>query len=79
MAVPNTVLVPVTRPPDATEAVPAALLLHVPLPVASLNCVVEPSQTILVPVIATGNGLTVTPTVPVPVCDSDDISSCTGN
>ena len=41
----------------ATVGVP---LLHVPPVVASLNVVVEPSQTVNVPVILAGDGLTVT-------------------
>jgi hypothetical protein len=44
-------------------------LLHVPPAVALLKVVVEPMQTLVVPVMAAGNGLTVTVVVtaqPVP-------------
>ena len=60
---------PVTTPVvDPTLAIPGALLLHVPPP-ASLNVVVKPEQTVKLPNIAVGNGLTVTSAVmiqPVP-------------
>ena len=51
------VTIPVEEPIVATVGV---LLLHVPPVVASLNVVVEPSQTVNVPVIPAGDGLTVT-------------------
>ena len=60
---------PVTTPVvDPTLAIPVALLLPVPPP-ASLNVVVKPEQTVKLPNIAVGNGLTVTSAVmiqPVP-------------
>ena len=63
IAVPE-VPVPVTNPlVKPTPAVPDALLLQVPNGVASLNWVVSPEQTLSVPVIAAGNGLTVTTAV----------------
>ena len=40
-------------------ATPVLLLLHVPPVVASLRVVDEPRQTLVVPVIVAGNGLTV--------------------
>ena len=69
------VLVAATTPPVTTPvkdpmlAVPVELLLHVPPAVASVNVVVSPEQTLRVPSIAVGNGLTVTIVVitqPVP-------------
>ena len=61
---------PLTRPvPELTVAAVVLLLLHVPKGVASLNDVVRPAHTVADPVIATGNGLTVTGVVrihPVP-------------
>ena len=61
---------PVTSPvEDPMLAIPALLLLHVPPPVRSVNCVVSPAHTVIVPVIAVGNGFTVTTAVmiqPVP-------------
>ena len=53
---------PLTKPELLTVAVPTAELDHTPLAVALANCVVLPTQTLFVPVIAatTGNGLTVT-------------------
>ena len=54
---------PVTRPVPLTEALPGALLLQVPPPVASLNCVVKLRHTESVPSIAVGFGFTVTTTV----------------
>ena len=45
---------------EFTVATPGALLVHVPPEVASLKVVVSPTQTAAVPVIAAGNGLTVT-------------------
>ena len=51
---------PVTTPVvEPTVANPVLLLLQVPPPVISLNIVVEPVQTLAVPVMAAGNGLTV--------------------
>jgi len=44
---------------DPTLAMPAALLLHVPLPVTSLNADVDPRQILRLPVIDAGNGRTV--------------------
>ena len=54
---------PVTPPVALTVAEP--VLLHVPLPVASVKLVVEPTQTLSVPVIAAGAGFTVTTVVVV--------------
>ena len=53
---------PVTVPVVPTVATVVAVLLHAPPVVASLNPVVEPAQTVAVPVMvpADGNGLTVT-------------------
>jgi hypothetical protein len=67
-------LTPVATPPPAPGpgvivATPVVALLQVPPGVASLNVVVEPTQTIVVPVIAAGSGFTVTVVVmehPVP-------------
>ena len=59
------VTIPVVEP---TVATPVALLLHVPPP-ASDKVVVNPEQTLRLPSIAVGNGLTVTTAVmiqPVP-------------
>ena len=59
---------PVTKPEPLTVAIPGALVPHVPPP-ASVNAVVRPTQTNVVPVIAEGNGFTVTTAVvrqPVP-------------
>jgi hypothetical protein len=56
---------PDTTPvPETTVATLVVLLLHVPPP-ASLSEVVEPTQTEGVPLIADGNGLTVTTRVAV--------------
>jgi hypothetical protein len=53
---------PVTKPLAFTVANPVLTLVHTPLAVASDNCVVLATQTLVVPVIAaiTGNGFTVT-------------------
>jgi len=48
---------PVSEP---TEAVVILLLLQVPAPLASLSAVVLPVHTVVVPVIADGNGTTFT-------------------
>ena len=54
---------PVTTPVvNPTVAIPVALLLHVPPP-ASDKVVVNPEQTLRLPSIAVGNGLTVTTAV----------------
>jgi hypothetical protein len=59
------VVVPAATPlitPDAsTVPMPVAVLLHMPLPAASLSGVVASSHTVAVPVMvpATGSGLTV--------------------
>ena len=51
---------PVTSPlSEPIAAMPVLLLLHVPGVVTSLNNVVKPAHTTLIPVIAAGNGLTV--------------------
>jgi hypothetical protein len=51
---------PLTVPvPEPTVAMPVALLLHVPPPVALARVVVRNGQTAVVPVIDAGNGLTV--------------------
>ena len=55
LAIPSTV--PLVDPIDPT---PAALLLHVPPVIGSLNVVVAPIHTALAPVIAPGLPLTVT-------------------
>jgi len=49
---------PVTRPVPSTEAFD--VLVHIPPVVTSLKRVVNPTQTVVVPVIAEGSGLTVT-------------------
>jgi hypothetical protein len=51
---------PVTIPPASIVATPVVPLLHVPPGVRSLKVVVEPAQTMVAPVIASGTGLTVT-------------------
>ena len=52
---------PLTVPePEPTVAMPVALLLHVPPPSGSLKVVVAFTQSSRVPVIADGNGLTIT-------------------
>jgi hypothetical protein len=55
--------IPVTMPVGLIVAVPE--LLHVPPVVASDNEVVRPVQTLIVPEMAVGNGLTVTIAVAV--------------
>ena len=55
------VRVPVV-PPETMVATPVLTLLHVPPLVPSLSIVVEPWHTLAVPVIAAGNGFTVTVT-----------------
>ena len=57
--------IPVTTP--VVEIVPAAVfpLLHVPPPVPSVNAVVSPTHTSKVPLIAPGNGFTVTVAVTI--------------
>lgn len=53
-------LPPVTTPvPGTTGAIADGVLVHVPPAVASLSVVVLPVHTVVVPVIAAGNGLTV--------------------
>ena len=52
---------PVTTPvPEPTVALLVLLLLQVPPVVASVNAVVKPAHTLVVPVIEAGNGFTVT-------------------
>ena len=60
------VVMPVTTP--AADIVPTEvlLLLHVPPPVGSVNGVVAPEQTVVVPEMAAGVELTVTVVVTVP-------------
>ena len=61
--------IPVTIPVEPIVAIVVALLLHVPPP-TSANGVVYPTQTTGIPVIARGNGFTVTTAVamqPVPI------------
>ena len=58
MAVPTAP--PKTTPVDVPIVITPLLLLHVPPAEKSLRLVVSPTQTVLVPVIAAGNGLTVT-------------------
>ena len=55
---------PETTPVDAADATLPSLLLHVPPAVASVRLVVKPTHTEAVPVIAAGNGLIVTETLP---------------
>ena len=51
---------PVTTPePLPTVAIVVLLLVHVPPPVASLNVVVKPTHTDVIPVIVAGRGFTV--------------------
>lgn len=50
---------PVTTPVDPTEAVPVALLLHVPPGVPSVKEMELPTHTALPPPIAAGSGFTV--------------------
>jgi len=50
---------PVTTPPTVIVAIAGDALLHVPPAVALLNGVVEPTHTLVVPVMAAGSGLTV--------------------
>ena len=54
------VIIPVDKP---AVAIPVLPLLQVPPVVASLNTVAAPTQTVAVPVMGEGNGLTVTVTV----------------
>ena len=54
---------PVTTPPALIVATPMDVLLHVPNAVASASVVVKPAHTVNVPVIAAGNGFTVTITL----------------
>ena len=57
---------PVTTPlPDPTVATATLLLLHVPPGTASAKLDVKPWQTLIVPVIAEGSGLTITTAVVV--------------
>jgi hypothetical protein len=51
---------PLTTPPPLIVATPGDALFQLPPPVASLSVVVEPTHTIVVPVITAGNGSTVT-------------------
>ena len=57
---------PVILPVTSTVAIVALLLLQAPAAVASLNCVVPPIHTLLMPVMAAGSGLTVIVTVELP-------------
>jgi hypothetical protein len=51
---------PVTMPvPEPTEAIAVLPLLHVPVPVTSLNVELAPAHAAVVPVIDEGSGLTV--------------------
>ena len=52
--------IPVTTPEVLTEPSPMLLLLQVPVPGVEPSAVVKPTHTDGVPVIAVGNGLTVT-------------------
>jgi hypothetical protein len=56
---------PVTTPVELMVATPVLLLLHVPPGVISDKLVVRPTQTLSVPVIAAGFGLTVMITVAI--------------
>ena len=51
---------PVTTPPAVMVATAGVALLHVPPAVALLSVVVEPTHTLVTPVITAGSGLTVT-------------------
>jgi len=51
---------PVTTPPAVIVATAGVPLLHIPSAVASLKVVVDPTHTLVVPVIAAGKGFTVT-------------------
>ena len=57
MAVPDAT--PVTSPPDVTDAIPGALVLHVPPEVASVKVVLLPAHTTGLPAIAAGDAVTV--------------------
>ena len=50
---------PVTVPVEPIAAIPELLLVHVPPTIPSASVVVSPTQTVAVPVIGFGNGLTV--------------------
>ena len=56
---------PVTFPDPSTVAVPVAALLHVPPVVALDKLVIDPTQTLVVPLIDVGNWFTVTISVTV--------------
>jgi len=56
---------PVTTPPEDIDAIVELLLLHDPPGGVPLSVVVKPAQTLIVPVIEVGNGLTVTTTLVV--------------
>ena len=62
-----------TIPPEATVATDPVPLLQIPPEVELLSVVVEPSQTVVVPVIAptVGSGLTVM--VPVPLTVDEQV------
>ena len=51
---------PVTMPVEPIVASVASLVLHVPPEVTSVNDTGKPTHTVAVPVMAAGNGLTVT-------------------
>ena len=60
------VAVPVPEPvriPEAEPMLAGPILLHTPPVVASVNVVLDPLQTLAAPVIAIGNGFTVTSVV----------------
>ncbi len=61
---------PVTTPPLVTVAMLVLPLLHTP-PVPAVSVVVPPGQTDAVPVIAAGNGCTVTVVVDLQVPPSE--------
>ena len=50
---------PVTMPVEPTAAIAVLLLLHPPPVVPSVNVIVDPAQTLALPVIAPGSGFTV--------------------
>ena len=56
-------MTPDTIPPAVIVATAGVALLQIPPAVALLKLVVEPKQTLRLPVIAAGRGLTVTVTV----------------
>ena len=58
---------PVTSPVDEPIVMLVVLLLHTPPATPSVNCVVSPPHIVVLPVIAVGNGFTVTVVVMIQV------------